>query len=99
VSEEFDSLGNPVVDPDNIAMTRGRERRAPPKGNRNEDREVEGNRGVNRETDDTRSENWIQVRIPQETWDKARQAMSGAVPMAADATREDLMTYQYLLHR
>jgi hypothetical protein len=34
-----------------------------------------------------------------EAWGKAKKAVTGEVPMAENATREELMAYQYLLHR
>jgi hypothetical protein len=61
-SEEYDSLGNPMPNPENVAMNIDRERGIPPEGNRNEDREGEGNHRVNHETGGLR--NRIQVQIP-----------------------------------
>ena len=39
------------------------------------------------------------IRLSVAAWDKAREAMSGTTPMTPDATREELMAYQDLLHR
>ena len=72
-SEAFDSMGNPLVDPEDL--TRGAGRR---------------NQGA---------EEREKIHISVAAWDKARDAMSGTTPMTADATREELMAYQYLLHR
>ena len=39
------------------------------------------------------------VKISQEAWDRAKQAMDGIVPMTTQANAEELMAYQYSLSR
>jgi hypothetical protein len=39
------------------------------------------------------------LRIPQAVWDKVRDVFAGKILMGDDASWDELMVYQYLLHR
>jgi hypothetical protein len=71
-SEDFDSTGNPFVNP--ADLTRGTRRQAAPEA------------GDNPNGDEGMHADQVQVRISVAAWDKARKAMSGEVPMVEDAT-------------
>jgi hypothetical protein len=83
-SEDFDSTGNPFVNP--VDLIRGTRRQTAPEAGDN----ASGAEGMRADP--------VQVRISMAVWDKVKKAMSGEVPMAEDATQQELMAYQYLLH-
>lgn len=98
-----DENGNPIINPDDILSddhagnhdNEGEHNNGGEHGNRGE---TTDNRIVRGGGGEPRIEERTGLQLPASAWQKAREAISGAVLMTADASHEDLLSCQYLLH-